>query len=121
MSMPLKRYLLLLQNLALRMTLDSICKVAFGVDLGCISPALPEVQFAMAFDESQAIITQRLVNPFFKLERALDTGSERRFRKAIREVNEFAKDVIIKRRLEITAAHDAGKEFVSSIFFHCSC
>lgn len=99
------------QSLALRMTLDSICKVAFGVDLGCLSPTLPEVPFGLAFDEAQSIITQRQVNPFFKLHRALDIGTERRFRKAIDEVNEFAKDVITKRRVEITAAHEEGKEF----------
>lgn len=111
----------LVQNLALRMTLDSICKVAFGVELDCLSPTLPEVPFVMAFDEAQLIIAKRLVNPIFKLERALDIGLERRFRKDIREVDEFAMKVITKRRVEITAAHDAGKEFVSCIFFHCPC
>jgi len=99
------------------MTLDSICKVAFGVDLGCLSPTLPEVPFAMAFDKAQSIVIQRQVNPFFKLERALDIGMERSFRKAIGEVNEFAKDVITKRRVEITAAHDAGNDYVSCFSF----
>lgn len=89
--------------------------------MGCVSPTLPEVPFGMAFDEAQSIITQRLVTPYFKLQRALDIGTERRFRKVIGEVNEFAKDVITKRRVEITAVHKEGKEFVSCIFFRCSC
>lgn len=106
------------QNLVLRMTLDSICKVAFGVELGCISPSLPDMPFAMAFDEAQWLIARRMVNPFFKIERALNIGSERRFRKAITVVNEFAYDVIRKRRMEIDVAHKAGKEFVSPTSFH---
>jgi cytochrome P450 len=52
-----------------------------------------------------------LVNPFFKIERALDIRSEGRFRKAITVVNGFAYDVIRKRRVEIEDAHNAGKEF----------
>ena len=101
------------QNLAMRMTLDSICKVAFGVDLGGLSPSLPDVPFTTAFDTAQGLLPQRLVNPVYRIQRALNIGVERIFRNAVREVNLFAKDVINKRRLEIAAAHNVGKEFVS--------
>lgn len=99
------------QNWALRMTLDSICKVAFGVDMGSLSPSLPDVPFAAAFDAVQSIIPKRIVNPLFRLQRALNVGSERRFSENAREVNSFAKSVIDKRRLEIAAALNAGQEF----------
>lgn len=99
------------QSLAHRMTLDSICKVAFGVELGGISPDLPEVPFAKAFDAAQRLLAQRIVSPLFPLQRALDIGVEHRFRKAVDEVNLFAKNVIIKRREEIAQAHDEGKGF----------
>ncbi|KAG0592034.1 hypothetical protein M758_1G201300 [Ceratodon purpureus] len=99
------------QNLAMRMTLDSICKVAFGVDLGGLSPSLPDVPFTTAFDTAQGLLPQRLVNPVYRIQRALNIGVERIFRNAVREVNLFAKDVINKRRLEIAAAHNVGKEF----------
>lgn len=111
----------LLQDLALRMTLDSICKVAFGVELGGISPPLPDVPFGKAFDGAQFLIHERVVNPLFKLQRALDIGVERRLREAIREVDLFARDVISKRREEIAAAHVAGKQFVRCPSNHDRC
>lgn len=96
-----------------RMTLDSICKVAFGVDLGGISPDLPEVPFAKAFDEAQSLLAKRLVAPLFQLRRALNIGSERRLKTAMVKVNEFINNIILKRREEIAEAQNAGREFVS--------
>lgn len=97
------------------MTLDSICKVAFGVELGGISPDLPAVPFATAFDTAQSLLPKRTVDPLFRIKRVLNIGSERRFREAVDEVDLFAKNVITKRREEIAQAHNAGKEFVSFI------
>lgn len=99
------------QMLTHRMTLDSICKVAFGVDLGGISPDLPEVPFAKAFDEAQSLLAKRLVAPLFQLRRALNIGSERRLKTAMVKVNEFINNIILKRREEIAEAQNAGREF----------
>ncbi|XP_024379187.1 cytochrome P450 704B1 [Physcomitrium patens] len=100
-----------IQDLFLRMTLDSICKVAFGVEIGSLSPDLPDVQFAKDFDNAQAHISKRVVRPMFKILRALDIGEEHHFRIATNSVHSFAMDVIAKRRKEIAAAHDAGEEY----------
>lgn len=101
------------QNLAQRMTLDSICKVAFGVDLGGISAGLPDVPFATAFDAAQSRLAERQVDPLFQIQRLLNVGAERRYRKAVDEVNRFAYNVIAHRREEIAQAHNAGHELVS--------
>ena len=103
------------------MTLDSICKVAFGVDLGGLSSSLPDVPFAIAFDTAQSLIAQRFKNPFFEIQKALNIGMERPLNKATQEVHVFADNVIANRRLEITAAHNAGKNFVSYILYHSLC
>lgn len=82
------------------------------MDLGGLSPSLPDVPLARAFDAAQVLVLQRVLNPLFKLQRALDIGAERRLREAIRDLDLFAEDVISKRREEISAAHVAGKPFV---------
>lgn len=52
-------YVLLVQELLMRMTLDSICKVGFGVEIGTLAPNLPDNQFAKAFDTANIIVTYR--------------------------------------------------------------
>lgn len=99
------------QDLALRMTLDSICKVAFGHDLNGLSPSLPKEPFAIAFDTAQALLPKRVFNPFYRVQRYLNIGVERIFKNAIHEVDAFADSVINKRRQEIADAHSAGEEF----------
>ena len=105
--------LVCVQDLALRMTLDNICQVAFGVEMGCCSPLLPNVALVTNFDGAQVMAIQRSVDPFWRVKRALNMGRERRMREAIHYVNSFAASVIAKRRSDILAAHNAGKEFVS--------
>jgi hypothetical protein len=60
----------------MRMTLDSICKVGFGVEIGTLSPDLPENSFAQAFDATNIIVTLRFIDPLWRLKRFLHVGSE---------------------------------------------
>lgn len=39
-----------LQDILLRLTFDNVCMIAFGVDPGCLSPKLPAIPFAKAFE-----------------------------------------------------------------------
>lgn len=50
-----------LQDLFYRYTLDSIGRIAFGVDLGCLTKE--SVPFATAFDTAQEICMLRLIDP----------------------------------------------------------
>ncbi|CAN8303514.1 unnamed protein product [Cochlearia groenlandica] len=45
-----------MQELMMRMTLDSICKVGFGVEIGTLAQDLPENRFAKAFDMANIIV-----------------------------------------------------------------
>lgn len=101
------------QDLALRMTLDNICQVAFGMEMGCCSPLLPDVPLATNFDAAQYMALQRAIDPLWQVKRALNIGRERRMREVIHYINSFAASVIAKRRSDIEAAHNVGKEFVS--------
>nr|XP_029119641.1 cytochrome P450 704B1 [Elaeis guineensis] len=97
------------QDLFMRMTLDSICKVGFGVEIGTLSPNLPDNSFAQAFDAANIIVTLRFIDPFWRIKRFLRTGSEALLEQSIKVVDEFTYDVIRKRKAEIERARASGK------------
>ncbi|KAL2892373.1 hypothetical protein RDABS01_008282 [Bienertia sinuspersici] len=89
----------------MRCTLDSIFKVGFGVDLNCLDGSSKEgVEFMKAFDDANALVYWRYVDPSWKLKRVLNIGSEAALKKNIKVINEFVngnlKDDILSRFLE---------------------
>ncbi|KAJ7514497.1 hypothetical protein O6H91_23G046500 [Diphasiastrum complanatum] len=90
-----------MQDLFARLTLDSICKVGFGVELGVLSPSLPDNPFAIAFDNANVIVTMRFFDPFWKLKRLLNVGHEASLKKSAKVIDEFIYRVIHSRRSEI--------------------
>lgn len=97
------------------MTLDSICKVGFGVGIGTLSHDLPDNAFAQAFDTSNSIVTLRFVDPLWRLKRFLRVGSEAILAECIKVVDEFTYDVIGKRkrnRIQGQAKHDILSRFI---------
>ncbi|KAF2298875.1 hypothetical protein GH714_028497 [Hevea brasiliensis] len=60
-----------MQELFMRMTLDSICKVGFGVEIGTLAPNLPDNCFAQAFDTANIIVTLRFIDPLWKIKNSL--------------------------------------------------
>ncbi|EFJ22054.1 hypothetical protein SELMODRAFT_151517 [Selaginella moellendorffii] len=101
------------QDISMRMTLDSICEVAFGVELNTLSPSLPAVPFAASFDRVNELIVRRLIGPVWKILRALNLGSERELKNQIQVLDSFTFQVIENRRQEIEACEKSGKEYVS--------
>lgn len=99
-----------LQDLFMRLTLDSICKIGFGVDLGNLSPQLPEVPFAAAFDKANHIVTLRFIDPFWKLKRILNIGSESLLKRSLHVVDSFTYRVIQTRRAELESCKAAGNQ-----------
>lgn len=85
----------------MRMTLDSICKVGFGVEIGTLSLDLLENQFAQAFDTANMIVTLRFIDPFWRLKKFLNVGSEALLEKSIKTIDDFTYSVIWKRKKEI--------------------
>ncbi|KAK3150594.1 hypothetical protein QOZ80_3AG0235200 [Eleusine coracana subsp. coracana] len=99
-----------MQELFMRMTLDSICKVGFGVEIGTLSPDLPENSFAQAFDATNIIVTLRFIDPLWRLKRFLHVGSEALLEQSIKLVDEFTYSVIRRRKAEILEARASGKQ-----------
>lgn len=93
----------------MRMTLDSICKVGFGVEIGTLAPSLPDNCFAQAFDTANIIVTLRFVDPLWRLKRFLNVGSEALLGKSIKVIDEFTYNVIRRRKAEINETRDTCK------------
>lgn len=93
----------------MRMTLDSICKVGFGVEIGTLAPSLPDNRFAQAFDTANIIVTLRFIDPFWKIKKFLNVGSEAQLDKSIKAIDDFTYSVINRRKAEIEEARQTGK------------
>ncbi|KAL3692756.1 hypothetical protein R1sor_006407 [Riccia sorocarpa] len=91
-----------MQDLYMRLTLDSIGKIGFGVTIGSLPDRLPlpENAFATAFDRTNEIVTERFINPSWKLQRFLNIGGEAELAKNVEIVDDFVYKVIAKRKLE---------------------
>ncbi|XVF19414.1 hypothetical protein REPUB_Repub11eG0108300 [Reevesia pubescens] len=82
-----------LQEILQRFTFSNICKVAFGVDVA----SMENSGFVKAFDDAVEICLSRLLSPIptiWKMKRLLNLGSEKRFKEAIKIVNDFAMEII---------------------------
>ncbi|KAM7500120.1 hypothetical protein LguiA_024534 [Lonicera macranthoides] len=92
-----------LQEVLLRFTFDNICNAAFGIDAGCLAPELPNVPFAKAFEEAtESTLFRFLVPPFvWKPMKFFRLGFEKRLRKAVRIVHDFAEATVMERKMEI--------------------
>eukprot|EP01018_Ginkgo_biloba_P035871 Gb_08311 [translate_table: standard] len=95
-----------LQDVLQRFAFDNICRVAFGVDPGCLHSSLPTSRFSEAFDDATDISSGRFMYaiPFlWRIKRMLNLGSERRLQEAIQVVDELAMEIIRSRRNELSA------------------
>ncbi|CAN1172782.1 Cytochrome P450 86B1 [Linum perenne] len=92
-----------LQDVLLRLTFDNVCMLAFGTDPGCLSPGLPEVEFAKAFEDATEASAMRFLMPtcVWKAMKWMDVGSERVLRRSIKGVDKFAVEVIRARKKEL--------------------
>ncbi|KAK1297523.1 Cytochrome P450 86B1 [Acorus calamus] len=92
-----------LQDVLLRLTFDNVCMIAFGVDPGCLSPGLPIIPFAKAFEDATEASVVRFITPtaLWKALRYLDIGTERKLRRSLERVDQFAYNVIRKREQDL--------------------
>ena len=83
----------------MRMALDSIFKVGFGVELNCLEGSSKEgIEFMKAFDDSNPLVIWRYVDPFWKLKRFLNIGSEAILNKNVKIIDNFVNGVIQTKR-----------------------
>ncbi|KAK4379322.1 hypothetical protein RND71_001184 [Anisodus tanguticus] len=107
-----------MQELLMRCSLDSIFKVGFGVDLNCLDGSGgDDNEFIKAFDDSNALTYWRYVDPFWKLKRYFNIGSEFLLKKNIKFIREFVDGLIRTRRLQLEMKQDSmDKEDILSRF-----
>ncbi|KAL5539957.1 hypothetical protein UlMin_043880 [Ulmus minor] len=108
-----------MQNLLMRCTLDSIFEVGFGVELNCFDGSSTEeaIAFMKAFDASNASVSWRFVDPFWKLKRFLNIGSEASFKKQVKVIDDFVHKTIRKKRELLESRRDCNdKEDILSRF-----
>jgi len=86
----------------MRCTLDSIFKVGFGTELNCLEGSSKEgSEFMKAFDESNALIFWRYVDPLWKLKRFLNIGCEATLKRNIKIIDDFVHGVINNRKAQL--------------------
>lgn len=96
------------QDLMLRFTFDTVCLVGFGVNTGCLSPKLPVVPFAKAFETALECTCLRFYLPprWWQALKWLRLGKERSMPQALKIVNEFSGEVISSRKRELEHEED---------------
>ncbi|KAJ3237777.1 hypothetical protein HDU81_009016 [Chytriomyces hyalinus] len=85
-----------LQDLFYRFTFDSFTKIAFGVDMNTVSEK-EKAPFMVAFDEVQARTAKRFLTPMWETGEYM-SGQAAIHARQIREIREFGRDIIRKKR-----------------------
>jgi cytochrome P450 len=102
------------QDILQRFAFDTICKVSFGVDPAWLDTCLnAESELAVAFDVASNLSAERSSAPIqlvWKMKRLLNIGSEKRLSEAVGVVHEFAREVIRRRRIEISDGSSTAAE-----------
>ncbi|XP_028776829.1 cytochrome P450 704C1-like [Neltuma alba] len=107
-----------MQEALMRCTLDSIFKAGFGVELECLEGTSEEgSQFLKAFDDSNAFVYRRYVDPFWKIKRFLNIGSEAALKNNVKIIDDFVNGLIRTKRQLLTSQQDTSeKEDILSRF-----
>ncbi|XP_021748799.1 cytochrome P450 704C1-like [Chenopodium quinoa] len=111
-----------IHDMLMRCTLDSIFKVGFGVDLNCLEGSSKEgIEFMKAFDDANAFVYWRYVDPFWKLKRALNISSEAMLKKNIKVIDAFVNGVISTKKKQLAEQQDSNvKEDILYRFLEAS-
>lgn len=99
-----------MQDLFMRLTLEGICKVGFGVEIGTLSPSLPAIPFASNFDNANEAVTYRFFDPFWRLKQLFNIGNEAVLSRSVKVVDDFTYNVIRTRRVELQSTEGENKK-----------
>lgn len=83
-----------IQDLFMKSTMDSIFKVGFGVELNSLQGSEEGTRFSEAFDSSSVLIAFRYADPFWKIKKYFNIGSEAELRIHIKIVDDFVYKLI---------------------------
>ncbi|GAB2223669.1 hypothetical protein Drorol1_Dr00004407 [Drosera rotundifolia] len=90
-----------LQDVLKRFTYDTICKVSLGTDPRCLYLSRPSPPLVQAFETAAQICAARAAAPIYavwKIKRALNIGSEKKLREAVRIVHSSVEDIIVNKK-----------------------
>ncbi|GAB2270271.1 hypothetical protein Dimus_005176 [Dionaea muscipula] len=98
-----------IQDLFMKSTMDSIFKVAFGVDLGTMCGTSEEgTKFSHAFDDASSLIVQRYFDPLWPMKKFLNLGSEAKLKKSVQVIDNFVYKLIDKAVMQKHNSHDSS-------------
>lgn len=109
-----------MQDLFMKATLDSIFRVAFGVDLDTMCGSNEEgAKFSNAFDDASALTLWRYVDILWKIKRAFGIGSEAKLKKNLRVIDEFVYKLISSKSEKMHESQDDPSvgELCNGFFF----
>lgn len=100
-----------MQGLLLRLTMDSICKVAFGTEVNSLTKtdSGAEASFAKAFDTANSLVLWRYCDISWKLKRYFNIWSEATLKENMKKMDDFVYKVIQSRRHEISVQNNYVK------------
>ncbi|EXC20879.1 Cytochrome P450 704C1 [Morus notabilis] len=107
-----------LQDMLMKSALDSIFKVAFGVDLNNLN-GIDDFgkRFTKAFDDSNVIVFWRYVDFSWKIKRFLNIGLEASLKQNLKIIDGFIFELIRRKREQMRNGKlDSGKEDILSRF-----
>ncbi|CAA0813590.1 cytochrome P450- family 704- subfamily A-polypeptide 2 [Striga hermonthica] len=109
-----------IQDLFMKSTLDSIFRVAFGVELDNMCGSNEEgSRFSRAFDDSSEITAWRYVDILWKIKKALNIGSEAKLKDNIRVIDEIVYTLIHFKTTQMDQA-DLRKQDILTRFLKLS-
>ncbi|XBI07241.1 hypothetical protein VPH35_135171 [Triticum aestivum] len=112
-----------LHDVFLRLTFDMTCNLVFGVDPGCLQIGLPVVPFARAMGDVLATVLLRHIIPpaCWRLMYRYELGPEKKMAVARRTIDQFAADMIAKRKSDhklcgesVSESSDMLSSFISN-------
>lgn len=100
-----------MQDAFLRLLFDSYCRVGFGLEVATLqkNPPAEQISFVNAFDDCNAMMFVRYVDPLWKLKRWLKMGTEAKFAKDVATLDNNVFSFIEQRRKE-TLKGDKGSD-----------
>ncbi|XP_057982314.1 alkane hydroxylase MAH1-like [Malania oleifera] len=101
-----------MQELLQRFSFDNNCSIILGFDPGCLSPELPQVSYATAFNCMEEAVLYRHLKPefYWQLQKWLQVGEEKKLSSAWAVFDRFLIERISAKREELRrrAKHNDG-------------
>ncbi|KAK6131738.1 hypothetical protein DH2020_034535 [Rehmannia glutinosa] len=105
------------QNILERLAFDNICKVALNVDPGCLEgDGTVSVDLMQAFDDAAVLSSGRFMSAvpgLYKIKKFFNLGSEKKLRKSIAIVHDFADKIVRARIMEGNSDQKKDEDLLS--------